>query len=136
MAGRTRSTKKLAQRIDLNYFKKLYPVPRWRRILSFGLSAVALLWLGWEGLAGKQRPYNAGPLAYSHALLTNNCASCHASAAAFGKKVTDQACLACHDGPEHQAQQTFTPFCTDCHVEHQGSFRLAFTKDQGCTQCH
>jgi hypothetical protein len=136
MPGRTRTTKKLAQRIDLNYFKRLYPFPRWRRILSIGLTGIAVLWLGWEGLAGKQRPYNAGPLAYSHALLTNHCERCHASESAFGKKVTDQACLACHDGPEHQAQQMFTPVCTDCHVEHQGSFRLAFTKDQSCTQCH
>ena len=120
MPGRSRNTKKLAQRIDLNYFKRTYAIPRWRRILSVGLTAVALLWLGWEGLSGKQRVYNAGPLAHSHAILTSNCASCHASDAAFGKKVTDTACLACHDGPIHHAEQAFTPRCTECHVEHQG----------------
>ena len=38
--------------------------------------------------------------------------------------------------PMHQAQQTFTPACTDCHVEHQGAFRLAATRDESCTQCH
>ena len=34
MAGRTRTTKKLAQRINLDYFKTLRGIPRWRRILS------------------------------------------------------------------------------------------------------
>lgn len=136
MPGRTRTTKKLAQRIDLNYFKQLYPIPRWRRILSIALTGLGLLWLGWEGLSGKQRAFSAGALARSHALLTQNCAACHAGPAAFGKKVTGEACLSCHDGPAHQAQQTFTPACTVCHVEHQGSFRLATTSDQSCTQCH
>src|ERR1700756_152699 len=133
MAGRTRTTKKLAQRIDLNYFKRLYPIPKWRRILTIALTAIAL---GWLGLAGKQQAFNAGPLAHSHAVLTRNCAACHAQQAAFGSKVTDQACLACHDGPVHQAKQKFTPSCTECHVEHQGAFRLAFTRDASCTQCH
>ncbi len=132
MPGRNRSTKKLAQRIDLDYFKRLYSIPRWRRLLSIVLTGVGLLWLGWQGL----RAYNAGPLAHSHAILTNNCASCHASQSAFGKKVTDTACLACHDGPVHHVEQTFTPECTECHVEHQGSFRLRSTRDESCTQCH
>src|SRR5713226_6954429 len=136
MLGRTRTTKKLAQRIDLNYFKKLFPIALWRRILSVGLTAIALLWLGWEGLAGKQRPYNAGPLAPAHVLLGSKCTACHAADARFGRKVTDQACLACHDGPLHHAQQTFTPGCTDCHVEHQGAVQLASTSVAACTQCH
>jgi hypothetical protein len=132
MAGRTRTQKKLAQRIDLNYFKRLYPIPRWRRILSAVLVLLGLAWLLW----GRERPYNAGPLSHSHAMLGKNCAACHVSSAVFGKKVTDQACLACHDGPVHQAQQMFTPACTECHVEHQGSFRLSATSDAACTQCH
>ena len=132
MAGRTRTTKKLAQRIDLNYFKRLYPIPRMRRILSVGLTALALLWLAW----GRQQSFNAGPLSRPHAILTEKCTSCHAVDAKFGRKVTDQACSQCHDGPVHQAQQTFTPACMDCHVEHQDSFQLAKTRDQSCTQCH
>src|SRR5438132_515670 len=105
MAGRTRTTKKLAQRIDLNYFKRLYPIPRWRRILSVILVALGLVWLLW----GRERAFNAGPLAHSHALLGRDCAACHVSG-----KVTEQACLACHDGPMHQAKQIFTPACTEC----------------------
>jgi hypothetical protein len=135
MAGRTRTTKKLAQRIDLNYFKKAFPIPRWRWLLSIGLTVAGLAWLGWDALSGKQA-YNAGPVSRGHTLLTNNCTACHAVQAVYGTKVTDTACLACHDAPVHQAKQTFTPACTDCHVEHQGSFRLAAASAQACAQCH
>jgi hypothetical protein len=132
MPGRSRSTKKLAQRIDLNYFRRLYPIPRWRRRLSIGFVVCGVAWLGWSGL----RAYNAGPLSRSHSMLTRNCASCHSAAAAFGKKVSDQACLSCHDGPIHHVEQAFAPVCSDCHVEHRGAFRLADTRDEACTRCH
>jgi hypothetical protein len=128
MAGRTRTTKKLAQRIDLNYFKRLYPIPRWRRILSIAAVALGLVWL----LLGRERPYNAGPLAHAHSMLGRDCKSCHISTA----KVADVQCKSCHDGPIHQEKQKFTPACTECHVEHQGAFRLAATRDESCTQCH
>jgi hypothetical protein len=136
MAGRTRTTKKLAQRIDLNYFKRAYPIPRWRRILSIAAVGLGLAWLGWAGLTGKQSAFNAGPLAHAHVLLTNNCSSCHVPAGGFGTQVTETTCLACHNAPMHQAKQTFTPTCTSCHVEHQGAFRLAATSEASCTQCH
>ena len=32
-------------------------------------------------------------------------------------KITETACLSCHDAPMHQAKQTFTPACTTCHVD-------------------
>jgi hypothetical protein len=136
MAGRTRTTKKLAQRIDLNYFKQAYPIPRWRRILSVAAVGLGVAWLGWAGLTGKQSAFNAGPLARAHVLLTNNCSSCHVPAGGFGTQVTETACQACHNAPVHQTRQTFTPACTACHVEHQGTFRLAATSEASCTQCH
>ena len=94
MAGRTRTTKKLAQRIDLNYFKRAYPIPRWRRILSVIAVGLCVTWLGWAGLTGKQSAFNAGPLAQGHTILTNNCSSCHVPAGRFGTKVTETACQA------------------------------------------
>ena len=136
MAGRTRTTKKLAQRINLNYFRRSYPIPHWKRVLSIALSLAGLAWLGWDLTAGKQEAFNAGPMAKGHTLVGNDCASCHATASTFGTKVTDKACLSCHNAPAHQAKQTFTPECVSCHVEHQGSFRLSATSDQNCTQCH
>jgi cytochrome c1 len=136
MAGRTRTTKKLAQRIDLNYFKRAYPIPRWKRALSIAAVGLGVAWLGWGALTGKQSAFNAGPLAHGHLILTNNCSSCHVSAGSFGTQVTQTACLACHNAPIHQAKQTFTPACTSCHVEHQGAYRLAATSEASCTQCH
>lgn len=136
MPGRIRTTKKLAQRINLDYFKTLHGIPRWRRILSAVLVAMGVVWLGWYAVAGSAKPYNAGPLAHSHAILGQKCEACHVSQASYQKSATDQACLACHDGPVHHADQTFTPACSNCHVEHQGAFRLASTSDRACTQCH
>jgi hypothetical protein len=136
MAGRTRSTKKLAQRINLDYFKTLHGIPRWRRILSGIFVAVSLAWLGWYGVAGNPKPYNAGPLGHAHALLGQKCGVCHAGQAGYRRSATDEACLACHDGPIHHADQRFTPACSKCHVEHRGALRLASTGDRACTQCH
>ena len=136
MAERTRTTKKLAQRIDLNYFKRVYPIPRWKRTLSIAAVGLGVAWLGWGALTGKQSAFNAGPLAQGHTILTNNCSSCHVPAGGFGTKVTEAACQACHNAPVHQAKQIFTPACTSCHVEHQGAFRLAATSEASCTQCH
>ena len=136
MAGRTRNTKKLAQRIDRDYFKRVFPLTLWRRILSVGLTALGLLWLAWHGFARNSDAFTSGPIKSSHAAFRNNCAACHSVNAVFGRKVTDQSCLACHDGPAHQANQTFTPRCADCHVEHQGSLELSRTSDANCTQCH
>ncbi len=135
MAGRIRTTKKVAQRIQLDYFKKAFPIPYWKRMLAYGLTALGLLWLGWDALAGKQG-YNAGPLSHGHKLITNNCVSCHATPALWGTKTSDVACAKCHDAPIHQETQTFMPACTTCHVDHQGSFRLAATSAASCTQCH
>jgi predicted CXXCH cytochrome family protein len=136
MAGRTRTTKKLAQRIDLDYFKTLHGIPRWRRILSVVFTLLGLGWLGWHGLRGSPTPYNAGPIARPHALIGHKCAACHVSAAGFQRAVTDNACQACHDGPIHHGEQTFSPACSDCHVEHKGMMRLASTSDRACAQCH
>jgi hypothetical protein len=136
MPGRIRTTKKLAQRINLDYFKTLHGIPRWRRILSGACVIVGLGWLGWHAVAGSPKPYSAGPLGNAHALFGQKCSACHVSQASYRQSTTDQACLSCHDGPIHHADQTFTPSCSSCHLEHQGAFRLASTSDRACTQCH
>ncbi len=136
MAGRTRTTKKLAQRINLEYFKTLHGIPRWRRILSLVFTVIGLAWLGWYGLRGNPKPYNPGPVARAHALIGEKCSACHVTQGSFRQATSDQACLACHDGPIHHAEQTFAPACSNCHVEHQGVTRLAETSDRACTQCH
>ena len=134
---RTRTTKKLAQRIDLDYFKRPSPLRRRRFWLSVAAPALALLGIAWYGFRSDRRVYSAGGLATAHAVLTRQCSACHVSNLGFyDAKVIDQKCLACHDGPVHHATQTFTPPCASCHADHRGAIQLAATSDANCTQCH
>ena len=131
------TTKKLAQRIDLNYFKRSHPFRRLRFSLSVSVPILALLWLGWFALSRNNRVYSSGKMSASHTVLTERCSSCHVKGAGvFSSKASDSACETCHDGPIHHANQVFTPRCATCHREHRGSLRLAATSDTSCTQCH
>ena len=137
MLRRTRTTKKLAKRIDLQYFAHPHPFRRWRLWLSVAIPMIALGWFITQRAQGGQKIYSSGPLSSAHAVLSQQCALCHvAQAGAFSAEVTDQACLTCHDAPLHHDNQTFTPKCSACHVEHKGAILLRATADKGCTQCH
>jgi hypothetical protein len=134
---RTRTTKKLAQRIDLDYFKRTSPLRRRRLWLSIAAPVLAVFCIAWFGLRGDRRVYSAGNLSSAHAVLTKQCSVCHVSTLGFyDKKVIDQKCLACHDGSVHHANQAFTPTCATCHADHRGAIKLASTTDANCTQCH
>jgi hypothetical protein len=119
--GPTRTTKKLE---------------RLRRILPVVLTVGVVAGLGWKGSTGNPGHYDARFLAPAHALIGQKCDACHLSQGRFQPKTNDHACLACHDGPIHHAEQTFSPACSNCHVEHKGVLRLADTNDSACTQCH
>src|SRR5215470_11134913 len=122
MLRRIRTTKKLAKRIDLQYFKRPHPLRRWRFWLSVGVPLLALGWLMTQRAQGGQKAYSSGPLSASHAVFTQQCSLCHVSrAGAFLKEVSDGACLSCHDAPAHHTNQTFTPACSSCHLEHKGA---------------
>jgi hypothetical protein len=134
---RTRTTKKLAQRIDLDYFKRPSPLRRWRFLLSIAAPVLAVACIAWFAIRSDRRVYSAGNLSSAHAVLTRQCSSCHLSTMGFyTAKVIDQKCIACHDGPVHHATQAFTPTCASCHADHRGAIRLAATSDANCTQCH
>jgi hypothetical protein len=137
MLRRTRTTKKLAKRIDLQYFAHPHPFRRWRFWLSVSIPVIAAGWFITQRAHGGQKVYSSGQLSHAHAVFTQQCGLCHvAQAGAFTAKVTDNACLSCHDAPVHHANQTFTPVCTACHVEHKGAMRLQDAADSACTQCH
>jgi hypothetical protein len=134
---RTRTTKKLAQRIDLDYFKRTSPLRRWRLWLSIAALVVAIGCVAWFGVRGDRRVYSAGNLSPAHAVLTRQCSVCHVSTLGFyDKKVIDQKCVACHDGSVHHVNQEFTPTCAACHADHRGAIKLAAMSDTNCTQCH
>jgi len=137
MLRRVRTTKKLAKRIDLQYFTKPHPFRTWRLWLSILVPVVAVVWFA-AMRANGQKVYSAGPLSASHAVLGKRCEVCHVTTLGiFRAKVNDNACLKCHDAPAHHIDRvTFTPSCGSCHAEHKGSLRLAHTSDFSCTQCH
>ncbi len=134
---RTRTTKKLAQRIDLQYFRRPTGFRRARFWLSILLPAAAIVWIAWHGFAGDSHVYSSGRMSPRHAVLEKQCAACHVmKAGQFSAKAENAACLACHDGPIHHENQPFTPDCAMCHVEHRGPMRLAATTNQSCAECH
>ena len=121
----------------MNYFKRPHAFRRWRFWLSVSVPLLAVLWLAWHSLTGNQRVYSGGQMSPAHAVLATKCDACHFEMAGFfSAKASDRACLACHDGPIHHANQTFTPKCSSCHEEHRGHARLATTSDAACSQCH
>src|SRR6267143_5284979 len=98
--ARTRTTKKLAQRIDLNYFKRPTPLKRVKFWLSLLLPLLALVWIAWSGFSSDHRVYSSGRMSEPHAVLEKECSACHVQqAGAFSAKAADAAGLACHDGP-------------------------------------
>ncbi len=137
MARAKLTTKKLAQRIDLSYFKRPHPFRRWRFILSVGAPLIAILWLGWYAVARDNHVYSGGRVSTAHAILSTECKACHVKqAGVFSAKASDAGCESCHDGPVHHATQLFTPNCASCHEEHRGHLRLAAVSQVSCTQCH
>jgi hypothetical protein len=135
--ARTRTTKKLAQRIDLNYFKRPTPLKRAKFLLSLLLPLVALLWIAWGGFARDYRVYSSGRMSKAHAVLDRECSACHLqTAGAFSAKASDSACLGCHDGPVHHATQVAATACATCHAEHRGRINIAAASNQACAQCH
>jgi hypothetical protein len=135
--ARTRTTKKLAQRIDLDYFKRPSRFKRSLLLLSIALPTLSLLWLVWHGATHDSRVYSSGRMSAAHAVLEKDCAACHLrQAGAFSAKAADTACLACHDGPIHHANQTQSFQCATCHTEHRGRINLTATSNQSCAQCH
>src|SRR5262245_52848333 len=132
--ARTRTTKAVAQRIDLNYFKRATPFKRAKLWLAIAALAIALVWIGWHFLAGDGRVYSSGRRSAAHAALGKDSAACHVQhasgqASKFSASATDSACLACHDGPAHHPESTTSAApklaCAECHAEHRGRINLA-----------
>ena len=136
--ARTRTTKTVAQRIDLNYFKRPTPFKRAKLWLAILAPAIALLWIGWHVLGRDNRVYSSGRLSKAHAVLEKECVACHVQqVGGYSAAAADSACLACHDGPVHHARNVNVKMaCAECHVEHRGRVNLVATKNQSCAQCH
>ena len=136
--ARTRTTKTLAQRIDLNYFKRPTPYKRAKLLLCVLAPLVALGWIAWRGFSLDSRVYSSGRMSGSHAVLEKQCTVCHLQKVGeFSSKAVDSACLACHDGPVHHEFKTASPpDCADCHLEHRGKQDLSAVSNEHCAICH
>ena len=139
--ARTRTTKAVAQRIDLNYFKRVTPFKRAKFWLAVLAPVTALLWIGSHFFAGDARVYSSGRLSPPHSVLEKQCEACHVpQAGGFSAAAVDSACLACHDGPAHHPENTASTApklaCAHCHTEHRANVTLAAVSAQTCTECH
>jgi hypothetical protein len=135
--ARARTTKKLAQRIDLNYFKRPTPLKRAKFWLSLLLPLFALVWIAWRGFSGDHRVYSSGRMSRAHAVLEKECAACHVQKTGeFSAKAVDSACLDCHDGPMHHANATKQLECSTCHAEHRGRINISAASNEDCAECH
>jgi hypothetical protein len=135
--ARTRTTKKLAQRIDLNYFKRPTPLKRAKFWLSLLLPLFALIWIAERVIFKDSRVYSSGRLSEPHAVLERECSTCHLQqAGAFSAKAADSACLDCHDGPAHHPSLVSAPDCATCHTEHRGRVNIRAASNEACTRCH
>jgi hypothetical protein len=137
--ARTRTTKTLAQRVDLNYFKR--PAAYKRALLWLAVLAPLLAagWIAWRGFTRDSRVYSSGRMSEAHAVLEKQCAACHVEKAGeYSSNAADSACLACHDGPMHHENQVAAavPSCATCHREHRGRINLVAASDQSCAECH
>src|SRR5687768_9413966 len=112
---RDRSTKALAKRIELDYFKRPHP---WRRAMTLATvlaPVIAAAWLGICMYFTAQEPFSAGPVSTRHAMFGKACMQCHVP---WGG-TPDSKCISCHEAPEHHSNAAFQPDCASCHVEHQ-----------------
>ena len=146
MAIRKRTTKLLAKRHDLNYFKKGSPIRTWQFKLALVAIIAAVAWIGVSS-AHSAQAFSSGPISSSHAVFGQKCETCHKpiiSGAGFlpvgfgsARKVPDSACESCHTVGLHHANQVVADKqCSTCHIEHVGAMHLATAPVSGCTQCH
>jgi hypothetical protein len=146
MAIRKRTTKLLAKRHDLNYFKKGSPVRTWQFKLALVAIVAAVAWISISASKSAQA-FSSGPISSSHAVFGQKCEACHKPVIAgagflpvgFGsaRKVPDSACESCHTVGLHHANQVVeNKACSTCHIEHVGAMHLAAAPVSGCTQCH
>jgi hypothetical protein len=146
MSIRQRTTKLVAKRHDLNYFKRMSPIRAWQWWLACGALIVALVWFIGNTFVRGGAVLSAGPMSSSHTVFGGRCELCHVPVISqskwtpsFGMRrhVSDSACLQCHvTAPHHAMESKQNPTCSSCHIEHTGSMHLAAVADSGCTQCH
>ena len=87
--------------------------------------------------AGRRRRTAAALSRASHQVFGDKCERCHVTQArAFRAHITDNMCVSCHDAPHARVNQTFTPTCASCHLEHRGARPPRGDCRCDCVECH
>src|SRR5260221_8064407 len=104
MLRRTRTTKKLAKRIDLQYFAHPHPFRSWRFWLSLAVPLLATAWFVAQRAHGGQEVFFIGQLSRAHAVFPQQRTLFHiAQPGCFPAPETAKACLPRHHAPLHPA---------------------------------
>ena len=75
--ARSRTTKTLAKRIELDYFQKPQPFRTWRRRLTLAAAVAAATAVALALLPAGRSVWSAGSLTAPHALFDEDCGACH-----------------------------------------------------------
>lgn len=144
-----RTSKSIAERIDVDYYRKPHPLREWKRKCSwaaFFASLAAILVITF--VLNDHRMYQAGPVSDYHQIIANDCEACHTQPWQTGMRlvslseahrtVPDETCEACHAGPAHNPNEITEDVqrCAECHREHRGSNELATVANAACIRCH
>lgn len=144
-----RTSKQIAERIDIDYYQRPHPMRRWKRITAWSCLALAGVAAFIPLLIGKKTVYQAGPLSTPHAMLAEKCSECHTekwqtamrlvSLEEAHRSVPDDACKKCHqDIGVHAPNEmpSMVAACSECHREHRGNMSLVRMSDSLCVNCH
>lgn len=147
--ARLRTTRSIAKRIDLSYFKQEHPFRRAKRNLSILLALTAGIWPAALAFKDDQTIFSGGPMSVRHSQVADSCRDCHRADYAQRwlhperwQAEMDLDCLRCHAGPAHHLNQTdflrgqMAAKCSVCHQEHHGRPQLSELKAEHCAQCH
>ena len=138
-------SKALTDSLELDYVERPRAMSVWLRRCTWSAGVISLCYVVWALWPGHHAHLQAGPLATPHAMLNQNCGTCHTEALATASRfwpsshpalsTPDETCLQCHPGPAHNhlvpAQR-----CVSCHQEHRGHQQLARPSASHCTECH
>jgi len=112
-------------------------------VFAFVLPATALLhptlakFVRGSSLMPDDSLWRAGPLHNAHSSTAAECEVCHVNAF---ERVTDVACMECHEASRHVAGETSPVIgetrCASCHREHNEPAELVNRHQDLCADCH
>ena len=136
MLRRTRTTKKLAKRIDLQYFTHPHPFRRWRFWLSVAVPVIALGWLVTQRAQGRTENLFERASLSSHAVFTQQCGFATWPARPLLRPGERPGLPGMPRRAPSPCQSDFHPRVQFVPPGAQRSDIAAATSDSSCTQCH